>query len=88
MERAGLHPYERILCGNMANGARWETYAIRGPRGSGVIELNGAVAHLGKIGDRLTIMSFAEVEESEAAAWSPKVIVLDTKNQIINERGI
>ena len=33
MERAGLHPYERILCGNMANGARWDTYAIRGPRG-------------------------------------------------------
>jgi aspartate 1-decarboxylase len=72
----------------MANGARWETYAIRGPRGSGVIELNGAVAHLGKIGDRLTIMSFAEVEESQAAAWTPKVIVLDTANQIINERGI
>ncbi|MCX6860869.1 MAG: hypothetical protein RIS24_2237 [Verrucomicrobiota bacterium] len=88
MERAGLHPYERILCGNMANGARWETYAIRGPRGSGVIELNGAVAHLGKIGDRLTIMSFAEVEEAQASAWTPKVIVLDTANRIINERGI
>ena len=88
MERAGLHPFERILCGNMANGARWETYAIRGPRGSGVIELNGAVAHLGKIGDRLTIMSFAEVEEAQASVWTPKVIVLDTANQIINERGI
>jgi aspartate 1-decarboxylase len=88
MERAGLHPYERILCGNMANGARWETYAIRGPRGSGAIELNGAVAHLGKIGDRLTIMSFAEVEESRAAEWTPKVIVLDETNRIINERGI
>jgi aspartate 1-decarboxylase len=50
--------------------------------------LNGAVAHLGKIGDRLTIMSFAEVEEAEAAVWTPKVIVLDTANQIINERGI
>jgi aspartate 1-decarboxylase len=53
-----------------------------------VIELNGAVAHLGKIGDRLTIMSFAEVEESQASAWTPKVIVLDTANRIINERGI
>ena len=72
----------------MANGARWETYAIRGPRGSGAIELNGAVAHLGKAGDRLTIMAFAEVEETRAAEWTPKVIVLDTANRIINERGI
>jgi len=88
MERAGLRPYERILCGNMANGARWETYAIRGPRGSGVIELNGAVAHLGKPGDRLTIMAFAEIDESRAAEWNPRVIVLDTANRIIIERGV
>ncbi|MEY4692641.1 MAG: hypothetical protein RIT19_2966 [Verrucomicrobiota bacterium] len=88
MERAGLRPYERILCGNMANGARWETYAIRGPRGSGAIELNGAVAHLGKAGDRLTIMSFAEVDDACAAEWRPRVIVLDTANRIVNERGI
>lgn len=88
MDRVGLHPYERILCGNMANGARWETYAIRGPRGSGAIELNGAVAHLGAIGDRLTIMSFAEVDESLAAGWTPRVIVLDGTNRVINERGI
>ncbi|MFM8880256.1 MAG: aspartate 1-decarboxylase [Verrucomicrobiota bacterium] len=50
--------------------------------------MNGAVAHLGKAGDRLTIMAFAEVEEARAAEWTPKVIVLDTVNRIINERGI
>src|SRR3990170_1897271 len=61
MEKAGLLPYERILCSNLANGARFETYVIKGKRGSGVIELNGAAAHRGKIGDRLTIMSFTEV---------------------------
>ena len=70
MERAGLHPYERILCGNMANGARWETYAIRGPRGSGVIELNGAVAHLGKIGDRLT----TSVEEKRRLLYGIELV--------------
>lgn len=88
VERAGLRAYERILCSNMANGARWETYVILGRRGSGVIELNGAVAHLGKPGDRLTIMSFTEVEEHQARGWQPKVLVLDEKNQIVNERGI
>lgn len=88
MEKVGLLPYERILCGNLANGERWETYAIKGKRGSGVIEMNGAVAHLGKIGDRLTIMAFTEVESAKAKKWQPQVIVLGAKNKIIDERGI
>lgn len=87
IERAGLHPFERILCSNMANGARWETYVIEGNRGSGAIELNGAVAHLGEIGDRLTIMAFTEVEAHQARGWTPKVLVLDEKNQVVTERG-
>ena len=87
MEKVGLLPYERILCGNLANGQRFETYAIKGERGSGAIELNGAVAHLGKIGDRLTIMAFTEVESTKAEKWKPRVIVLGKKNRIINERG-
>jgi aspartate 1-decarboxylase len=88
MKKVGLLPYEKILCGNLANGNRWETYAIEGRRGSGVIGLNGAVAHLGKIGDRLTIMSFTEVDAAKAKKWKPRVIVLGPKNKIINERGI
>lgn len=88
MDKVGLVPYERILCSDLANGERWETYAIPGKRGTGVIELNGAVAHLGKIGDRITIMSFTEVEHTKAKRWHPRVIVLGAKNKIINERGI
>ena len=88
MEKTGLLPYERILCSNLANGQRFETYAIKGERGSGAIELNGAVAHLGKIGDRLTIMAFTEVDERKAKAWKPRVIVLGKQNKIIKERGI
>ena len=88
MERTGLLPYERILCSNLANGARFETYAIKGKRGSGVIELNGAAARLGKIGDRITIMSFSEVETARARKWKPKVIVLGEKNKVISTRGI
>jgi aspartate 1-decarboxylase len=87
MEAVGFLPYERILCGNMANGARWETYVIKGAWGSGAIELNGAVAHLGKPGDLITIMSFTEIERSQAAEWHPRVIVLGEQNGIIDRRG-
>ncbi len=88
MNRVGMHPYERILCSNMANAARFETYAIPGDRGSGQIILNGAAAHLGKPGDRLTIMSFTEATDEEAKFWKPKVIVLGDGNKVINEHGI
>jgi aspartate 1-decarboxylase len=88
MEKCGLQEYERILCGNMANGNRWETYAIRGAKGSGEIVLNGAVAHLGKKGDLLTIMSFAGVGKKAAKKWRPQVIVLGKGNKLVEKRGI
>ena len=88
MEKCGLQEYERILCGNMANGERWETYAIKGRRGAGEIIMNGAVAHLGKKGDLLTIMNFATVAQKKAKKWKPRVIVLGKGNKIIDERGI
>jgi aspartate 1-decarboxylase len=88
MDQAGLLPYERILCSNMANGNRFETYAISGRRRSGQIVLNGAVAHLGKKGDLLTIMSFAGVSKAKVKKWVPRVIVLGKGNRIANRRGI
>jgi aspartate 1-decarboxylase len=81
----GLRRFEKILVGNMANGARFETYVILGAEGSGAIELNGATAHLGKIGDRLTIMSFAICTEDEAATHTPQVALLDNSNRIIRK---
>ena len=88
MDKVGLVPFEKILCSNMANAARFETYAIPGMRGSKQIVLNGAAAHLGKPGDRLTIMSFTELDLETAKSWRPRVIVLDEQNNIVNERGI
>lgn len=88
MDKVGLVEHERILCGNLANGNRFETYVIPGESGSGAIVLNGATAHLGKVGDRLTIMSFATVSEDEAAHWVPQMIVLGENNAIVSERGI
>jgi aspartate 1-decarboxylase len=88
MEKVGLLQYERVLCSNLANGQRFETYVIPGERGSRAIVLNGATAHLGKPGDRLTIMSYAEIDESFAKKWQPRVIVMGGANQILSERGI
>lgn len=88
MDKVGLLPYEKILCSNLANAARFETYAIPGERGSSQIVLNGAAAHLGKPGDQLTIMSFTETDAVEAKFWKPRVIVLGEGNAIVNERGL
>jgi len=82
-QMAGLMPYEKILVGNMGNGERFETYVIYGEAGTGQIQLNGATAHLGKIGDRLTIMNFASYPAAEAAAHKPRVVVLDEKNNVV-----
>ena len=86
-ELVGFLPYEKILVGNMGNGNRFETYVIYGPKGSGAIELNGATAHLGKVGDRLTIMCFAQVDASEADGFEPTVALLDTQNKVVRLTG-
>ncbi|MCE0484439.1 MAG: aspartate 1-decarboxylase [Methylacidiphilales bacterium] len=83
-KKAGFFPYERILVGNINNGERFETYVIYGHAGSRVIELNGATAHLGQVGDRLTIMSFAQVPAELAAKHHPTIVRLDEKNNILS----
>lgn len=88
MDKVGLLPYEKILCSNMANAARFETYAIPGERASGQVVLNGAAAHLGKPGDRLTIMSFTSVDSHNAKFWKPQVIVLGEKNTVVDQEGV
>ena len=82
-ERVGLRQYEKILVGNLANGQRFETYVIYGKAGSGAIELNGATAHLGAPGDRLTIMSYAWLDEQEATTHKPAMILLDGRNHVV-----
>lgn len=81
MALVGMLPYERILVGNLANGQRFETYAIPAPAGTREVCLNGATAHLGKPGDLLVVMSFAEVEAAQAAAWRPRTATLADRNR-------
>ena len=73
MEAVGIVPYEKILCADVENGNRFETYAIEGARGSHVCCLNGAAAHKGRIGDRLIVMAFARMSPDEAKGFAPKV---------------
>ena len=77
MEAVGLFPNEKILCADVDNGNRFETYVIPGKRGSGVCCLNGAAAHMGKVGDRLIVMAFGQFTPEEAQVHEPKVLVLD-----------
>ncbi len=81
MDMVKILPYEKILVSNLANGERFETYAIEAPRGSRIICLNGATAHKGKKGDRLIIFAFGHFQPDEVAAHNPLVAVLDEDNQ-------
>ena len=83
MEAAGLYNNEKILCADVENGNRFETYVIPGPRGSGVCCLNGAAAHMGKVGERLIVMAFGAFTPEEAAKHQPKVVfITDEGNRI------
>ncbi len=83
MDAVGMFNYEKLLVANVDNGERFETYAIRGPRGSGVCCLNGAAAHKGKAGDRLIVMAWAQIPEEEAKTFVPKVGVIGDCNRIV-----
>ena len=83
LDAVGLFNYEKLLVANVDNGERFETYAIRGPRGSGVCCLNGAAAHKGKAGDLLIVMAWAQVPEEVAKTFVPKVGVIGDGNRIV-----
>jgi aspartate 1-decarboxylase len=83
MDAVGLVPYEAILVSNVATGHRAQTYVLPGVRGSGAIELNGAMARLGTTGDRVIVMAFADLEPAEVENHQPRVIALDAKNRIV-----
>jgi aspartate 1-decarboxylase len=85
MEAADLAPYEKVLVANIENGARFETYVIAAPRGSGKITLLGAAARLVHAGDRLIVLAFGAVPESEIAGHRPKVVHVDEQNRPIEQ---
>ncbi len=82
LEASGILPNEKVQVVNINNGNRFETYTIIGERGSGVIGLNGAAARLGLPGDKIIIISYAQMTPEEVQKFKPTVIVVDDKNKI------
>ena len=83
MEAADLLPGEQIAIVDIDNGARLETYVIPGPRGSGVIGINGAAARLISPGDLVIIISYVGVPEEQARELVPSVVMVDRDNRPI-----
>jgi aspartate 1-decarboxylase len=83
MEAADILPGEQVAIVDITNGARLETYAIPGPRGSGVIGINGAAARLVHEGDLVILITYATMTDAEARAMHPKVVHVDARNRIV-----
>jgi aspartate 1-decarboxylase len=83
MEAADLLPGEQVQIVDITNGARLETYVIEGPRGGGVIGINGAAAHLVHPGDLVIIISYASMSDDEARAFRPRVVHVDAANRVV-----
>jgi aspartate 1-decarboxylase len=81
LDASGIVPNQYIEIYNIANGARFSTYAIKAPRGSGEISLNGAAARLGSVGDLLIICAYSQYDEAEAARHEPVVVLVDDHNR-------
>ncbi len=88
LDAAGIWEYEAVHIWNITRGTRIQTYAIKGQRGSGVICINGAAAHLNKPGDLVILATFAELEESEARAHVPTVVLVDRANKIVAKDAV
>ncbi len=80
LDAANLLPYEKVQVLNITNGSRLETYTIPGERGSRVCCLNGAAARMTQVGDRIIVISYAEMTPEEAKDHKPRVVIVDENN--------
>jgi aspartate 1-decarboxylase len=83
LEAADLLPGEQVAIVDVTNGARLETYVIPGTRGSGVIGINGAAAHLVHPGDLVILISYAQMDDATARTFEPRVVHVDAQNRIV-----
>jgi len=81
LDEAGILPGEQVQVLNHNNGSRFITYTIAGPRGSGTVMLNGPAARKGAVGDKVIILSYCAINDEEATAYKPRVILVDESNR-------
>jgi len=86
LEAVDVIANEKVQIVNLNNGKRMETYIIPGKKGSGIIGMNGGVAMHAKIGDKLLIMSYIQIETKDAISYSPKIVFTDDKNKITGKK--
>ena len=84
LDAADLLPGEQVAIVDVTNGARLETYVIPGERGSGVIGINGAAAHLVHPGDLVILIAYGTMEDAEARRYQPRVVFVDADNKQID----
>ena len=82
LDAVDMLAWEQVHVWDIENGARLVTYILPGPRGSGVVCVNGAAAHLVKPGHKVILATYAEMDEREARTHKPKVILVDDDNRI------
>ena len=82
LDTAGILEWEEVHIWDVTNGARLATYAIAGPRGSGVIGINGAAAHLIHPGDIVILATFVELTDAEAREHTPTAVFVDGENRV------
>jgi aspartate 1-decarboxylase len=82
LKASNIYPNEIVQVVNINNGARFETYAIEEPAGSGAIGLYGAAAHLGKVGDLVIILSYGLLDDAHARRMELVAVTVDDKNHI------
>lgn len=85
LDATGILPGECVLVADLTDGARFETYVLKGARGSGVICINGAAARLVDVGDKIIIMAYAYVTPEEAKTLKPNIVLVDDKNKIVKK---
>ena len=84
LDAADIREFEQVAVVDVDNGARFETYTIAGPRGSGDMKVNGAAARLVHRGDTIIVISYAAYEPDELDNYDPRVVHVDAHNQILN----
>jgi aspartate 1-decarboxylase len=85
MKAADIFPFEHVHVYNITNGHRFETYVIRGEKGSGIICVNGAAAHLARKGDLIIIASYGLIEGKKLKSYQPKLVFVDGNNRVIKK---
>ena len=85
LRESGIIEYEKVEIADIDNGNRFETYAIAGEAGSGIICLNGAAARCVNKGDKIIIMAYAQMTPEEAKTHKPTVLFVDVNNRIVRK---